>query len=268
MESARLRFDIPETPHWRRLAVSSSQMIDDIVGHMTAADRTFQDGNFVEVEWYNYAQKHSDQNTENLDRRCSNVVAAMKVLNGYRMDMRKNNSIKRLLTVDMICEMHKSLMKVDRPDEAGKFRWREAYTERPDGSKYYFLNPGNINLEQMLQEVVDLHNDHVQFYYDNMTLKTHKEKLTYIIKCATWLFCRAITVHPFGNGNGRLCRLLANDVLQELTPFPVQLYNVGSVTKDHYFNAIIQYQDNNMLDNLSAILVDGLWYGWNDYNTT
>lgn len=115
---------------------------------------------------------------------------------------------------------------------------------------------------------MDLHNDHVQFYYDNIILKTPKEKLTYIIKCATWLFYHAISVHPFGNGNGHLCRLLANDVLQELTSFPVQLYNVGSVTKDHYFNAIIQYQDNSMVDNLSAILVDGLWYGWNDYNKT
>lgn len=73
----------------------------------------------------------------------------MKVLNSYRMDMRKKNSIQRVLTVDMICEMHKSLMKVDCPDEAGKFRWQVAYTERPDGSKYYFPNPANIDLEQI-----------------------------------------------------------------------------------------------------------------------
>ena len=265
MESARLRFDIPETPDWRRSV--SSQMMEDIVRYMTAADRTSGDGNFVEDEWYNYAQKHSDQNTKNLDSRCSSVVSAMKVLNDYRVDMRENDSIQRFLTVDMICEMHKSLMKVDRPDEAGKIRCLEAITKRPDDSTYVFPNP--FSLEQLLHEVVDLHNEHMQFYYNNMIVKTPKEKLIYIIKCAAWLFCRAISVHPFGDGNGRLCRLLANDVLMELTPFPVLLYNVGNVTQDHYFNAIIQCQNNNMPPyNISAILIDGLWCGWNDYNQT
>ena len=56
MENARLRFDIPETPDWRRS--TSSQMMEDIVRYMTAADRTSGDGNFVEDEWYKYKILH------------------------------------------------------------------------------------------------------------------------------------------------------------------------------------------------------------------
>ena len=62
---------------------------------------------------------------------------------------------------------------------------------------------------------------------------------------------------------------MANDVLMELIPFPVLLYNVGNVTRN-YFRAIVQSQDDyyNPPCDLSAILVDGLWYGWKDYNAT
>ena len=54
----------------------------------------------------------------------------------------------------------------------------------------------------------------------------------------------------------------------ELVPFPVLLYNVGNVTRNN-FRAIVQSQDYyNPPCDLSAILVDGLWYGWKDYIAT
>ena len=55
----------------------------------------------------------------------------------------------------------------------------------------------------------------------------------------------------------------------ELIPLPVLLYNVGNVTRN-YFRAIVQlrYDYYNPPCDLSAILVNGLWYGWKDYNAT
>ena len=257
----RLRYEITENPSWRSSA--SSEMIKDVVRLITDTNPTFQ-GDFMD-KLDDYARQHAIQDQEDLDRRCSKVAQTMKMLYDHRMELMKDGSVLRYSTVPLICEIHRSL--VDRPD-AGNFRVCEAYTTRPDNSRHDY--PTVNDIEHLLYGVVDVHNQHMEFYYKKMNSETLEDKLTYIIKCAAWFFCRVISVHPFGDGNGRVCRLLANDVLMELTPFPVQLYNVGNVTRNHYFNAIVQSQDDyyNPPCDLSAILVDGLWYGWKDYIAT
>lgn len=258
---SRLHYKITENPSWRSSA--SSEMIKDVVRLMTDTNLTIQ-GDFMD-KLHVYARQHAIQEKRDVDRRCTKVAETIKMLCDYRIELMEYGSVLRYSTVPLICKIHRSL--VDRPD-AGNFRVCEAYTDRPDNSRHYY--PTVYDIEHSLYGVVDVHNQHMEFYYENMKSETLENKLTYIIKCAAWFFCRVISVHPFGDGNGRVCRLLANDVLMELTPFPVLLYNVGNVTKDQYFNAIIQSQDDYYSPpcDLSAILVDGLWYGWKDYIAT
>ena len=57
---------------------------------------------------------------------------------------------------------------------------------------------------------------------------------------AARLFYDVITLHPFQNGNGRLCRLLfAFAMMQSGVPFPVALTTGHSRARSHYMKAIL-----------------------------
>jgi Fic family protein len=59
------------------------------------------------------------------------------------------------------------------------------------------------------------------------------------IAAATYLFYEMITVHPFPNGNGRLCRMLmAWSLLKDGFPFPVSFSSGHSKRRRHYLHAI------------------------------
>jgi Fic/DOC family len=59
------------------------------------------------------------------------------------------------------------------------------------------------------------------------------------VPLATYLFYELITIHPFGNGNGRLCRLfLAWSLVRDGLPFPVSFSSGHSSRRQHYLHAI------------------------------
>ena len=51
-------------------------------------------------------------------------------------------------------------------------------------------------------------------------------KLLSIFKCVAWLVFELLDLHPFSDGNGRLCRLLSSYVLSTCTPFPIHLFTI------------------------------------------
>lgn len=48
----------------------------------------------------------------------------------------------------------------------------------------------------------------------------------YVFKTCAWLLFELLDLHPFGEGNGRLCRILSNYLLSTFSPFPTPVYNV------------------------------------------
>ena len=59
------------------------------------------------------------------------------------------------------------------------------------------------------------------------------------IAAATYLFYEMITVHPFLNGNGRICRLLmAWSLMKDGFPFPVSFSSGHNKCRKHYLHAI------------------------------
>ena len=90
-----------------------------------------------------------------------------------------------------------------------------------------------------------------------------------VIKYSALLMSNFVNAHPFIDGNGRMCRLLANYALGLITPFPVTIYHTDTaagngIGRDDYVRAIVQFRDHpdEGPRDIAAMLAEGLWRGW------
>ena len=76
-----------------------------------------------------------------------------------------------------------------------------------------------------------------------------------------------LLIHPFQNGNGRLCHMLAGVMVKRLSlaPFAVPLSSCRSRSRKHFFRAL-QYADRNgNVGHLSTILLNAIDLKWGNY---
>ena len=188
-----------------------------------------------------------------------NTLSAMKKLHEIFEDKMKGSG---LLTVEQICKVHAVLMEGLHPG-AGKIRTNDTYT-RWNGKIHFYPNPET--LPNRLHALVDCHNIYVEAFPPNSTDYT-KQDVEYIFKCAARILFEFVDTHPFGDGNGRMCRLLASYVLKLITPFPVGIHHtdtVNGVRREDYVDAIVQCRDNpkDGPREIASMLLEGAWSGW------
>jgi Fic family protein len=103
---------------------------------------------------------------------------------------------KKEITVPTVLYWHKQLFQDTKPDTAGKIR---QHPMGISGSK--FLLPYPIELDFLLRDFFD-------WYHEN-------KKTLHPVRLAGLTHLKFVTIHPFGDGNGRLSRLLMNYVLHK-----------------------------------------------------
>jgi hypothetical protein len=99
-------------------------------------------------------------------------------------------------------------------------------------------------------------------YYSCLDKKNH------FLICATVLFYEVIQVHPFQDGNGRLCRILLNYALERAGfPFAVPLTSGHSKARKHYIFAKCNAQkgdtgmpSNKQLIDLISLVLKSCYY--------
>lgn len=93
-----------------------------------------------------------------------------------------------------------------------------------------------------------------------------KNKTKSPIEIAVNLFYDVITIHPFEDGNGRLCRLLATYAFNVCGfPLPVLLSSGHSKSRNHYMNSILYARRNNR-KHLNSLFLTSLLNTWRNYN--
>lgn len=127
---------------------------------------------------------------------------------------------KKELSLESVLHWHRKLFSSTKPDIAGKFR---TYEVRISGSK--FTPPLAIELDVLINEF---------FAWYRM----RKNKLN-PVELAALCHLKFVTIHPFGDGNGRISRLMMNAVLARRY-FP--MLDIQYKSRNSYYNALERSQ--------------------------
>ena len=293
MARSLLNFELENQPKWRKLGPSTKEMIEEIVAFrdkfdkLKRSDQEFGRGSYssaMAVEFIYYSNvgelvgSQTKEGTEEIiksvlnkrasggsDQRGYSDREATETLNNYAA-MKKlyqifKDEMHGFLTVQQICDVHRVLMK-GLHDTAGEIRKTEVHTTW-EGSPHFYPRP--LEAKNRFYALVD----HYCIYVDQLSKikRPSKEEVEHVFKCAARLLFDFVDTHPFVDGNGRMCRLLANYVLTLITPFPVGLYHTDNKNRsgrEDYVDAIVRCRKNPKEGprDLAAMLVEGAWNGW------
>ena len=131
-----------------------------------------------------------------------------------------------LLNADIIKKAYK-IMIADKKDVlAGKYR------KSPLVLRYHIF-PSTDTLARLVDDAL------YRYYYPN-------EPTIDPILVAANLFVDLIKIHPFEDGNGRLCQMILSQVLIDgcCGPFPVLLSSFNKRGRRHYTQDVIRYHEN------------------------
>ena len=161
-----------------------------------------------------------------------NLASAIK----YLMD-----NPEKEISVELILKLHKTLLTNIRDEIAGRFRsgkeWVRVGTHI--GANPEFVNGFMHNL------VRDYNSDNGKYFL---------EKIAYF-------HAEFENTHPFGDGNGRIGRLLTNEQLDMLGLPPIIIPNKSKF--DEYYPALDEYTKTNKTDKLTelfaSLLIEALY---------
>lgn len=127
------------------------------------------------------------------------------------------------LSFQMILDWHWKLFHITKPDIAGKIR---KYQVTISGSK--FMPPLAVEVYPLLTEFFK--------WYNKNRRKIHP------VEIAAIAHLKFVTIHPFGDGNGRISRLIMNFILNRKR-FP--MLDIPYENRNSYYNALERSQTKN-----------------------
>ena len=136
------------------------------------------------------------------------------------------------INISTLIHWHKKLFQFTKLDIAGKIRTYPVYIS---GSKH--LPPSPVDLDLLIKEFFD--------WYNKNKNKVHPVHL------AALVHFRFVSIHPFGDGNGRITRLFMNYVLN-INGYPMLIIEYKN--RKSYYNAL---EMSNVKNNESIFT---LWF--------
>ena len=132
------------------------------------------------------------------------------------------------------------------------------------GEIYHYANPEDM--ESAVSNLLDKYN----FLFDSCTEDGLKDfnDLYNLFKACAWVLMELLDLHPFSDGNGRLCRILCSYSLSKLNPFPTPIYNVWTdSSKGDYIEALIEARmsPGRHPCALTTMIIECSYYGWKNF---
>lgn len=145
------------------------------------------------------------------------------------------------ISVELILKLHKTLLTNIRDEIAGRFRSGKEWVRV---GTHIGANPEFVN--GFMHELVEKYNSDTDEYFLDKIAYFHAE---------------FENIHPFGDGNGRIGRLLTNEQLDMLGLPPIIIPNKSKF--DEYYPALDEYTKTNKADKLTelfaSLLIEALY---------
>jgi len=150
----------------------------------------------------------------------------------------------------------------------GEFSNEKRYNDYTE-ERYYYQQPEDM--EKAVDKLLDKYNVMFELCTDD-GLKEFDD-FYYLFKTCAWLLFELLDLHPFGDGNGRLCRILCSYLLSKFTPFPTPVYNVWTdSSKTDYYEALVDARKCKDLPKicrqptiLTTMIIECSYYGWRKF---
>ena len=215
----------------------------------------------MDVDFYyhcNVGEEHGLQSKEEIERFLEEIdkdhlsVEEQETLNlrdAYLYLLSKGED--GLLEESMLREVNERILRnFPRPDrctKAGKYCNNPRLTQF-QGEIYYYQQP-----EDMQEAVCTLLDRYNSLITQSINETNESDRLLSIFKSAAWLVFELLDLHPFSDGNGRLCRLLCSYVLSTCTSFP-------SPISGKYVHALIVAR--KCLHELTNVIIESNLTSW------
>ncbi|XP_068672823.1 uncharacterized protein [Montipora foliosa] len=173
-----------------------------------------------------------------------------------------------LLEVSLLEETHKIILHDIQPSKKNQTKPGQMSGERRvtefKGETYEY--PQHEDMKNEVNKLLDKYN----ILFDACSKHGLNEEKDYynFFKLCAWLLFELLDLHPFSDGNGRLCRILGSYLLSSFTPFPTPIYNVWTKSsKDDYKQALVdaRKKHNRQPRALATMIIECNWCGWRNF---
>jgi len=167
------------------------------------------------------------------------------------------SKVREPLTEQVIRGAHALLMEGAYDSNSNAAIQHGEYRSCPSYSNTGYTYPEPDRIAPQMADVIRQYNE-------------DKKDVNKSITVAARLFYRLVTVHPFEDGNGRLCRMVLAFALIQLgwTKFPVTLSDWHpSKARHHYLAALQQRDRKNDLSHIEYLILLSLHYSWANFET-
>ena len=296
-----LKFDLLDYPPWRNPQEENVKSVNDMIREIieyqeewakvsrTLAPKIIEKGlKRMELEFYFHVNNEEEhglgtiEDTEafietNLSAEKENMSQSQQEVVNLVHAHRKLQSIQQtadeltpLLDDETLKTVHKLILKgipLGKRTPAGTYSKNIRVTEFKN-ELYAYKNIKGLSLEDSVQTIIDRYNVMIEMCKLNWQ-DSRKESVADLFKIAAYLLFEMLDVHPFSDGNGRLCRLLVSYALSFATPFPSSVYNLWSdiTSKDAYIEALVKTRKTSERHPhlLAAMIAECNWYGWQKF---
>jgi hypothetical protein len=289
-----------EDPQWRNpdeAIPSTRQMIEQIIAYQKkwAVLETKMDADHIKVVREKFRRKYCDTNTDPLeseskrerkDRETNNLMEMLGFFDDIvtKEQEQRNEESESESQMECIGLLEKSMIKMAHKISAKGINTKCDLTKPGEfshnlrfrtyrGERYQYQQPDDMT------HAVDLVLDRYNSLFTDSIRKTDEvEKLKGIFKSLAWFLFETLDLHPFGNGNGRLCRGLCCYVLSRHMPFPSPIYYACNENnndhskcqkpcKDCYLQALVDAGKSETRHpcKLATLIIESCWRTWREF---